>query len=687
LWCRVVVLTAARVAAYRVTELSSASFFGFIPRFSSTRHISSSTDSSQPTQPLCIVSSPSQSALLPHALSVSRDHKLRIWSVYSKSLVKTIDLPFADDDSQTRSSRQREPPSLLPPEPRGLVRVFEAPPDIEFAAFALVWASERAAFVLYGLDAASDGTLRSCEPIGERPAPSTMLSGGGNLRDFVVSGMDIWAVWERGGEGETWRGRLPIASEEDEAEEQVAWTRVSARERPHWRVEHFDAMLTDESRSVTEVFVEHLFYPGRYAPSALERALQEYTGHVEDPSEATEDLATRLIASVGHSVTLETNPQTGAPLYSAFHKQLKSEWLRFVSSAERYQREARFPLAVASRPADNLVLILKRDAISTVLSADAAYDHGGQLFKIGRALVKHAPPSVDTQLFSALGTPFTSAIDGVAADLYERYVGKYIPEHVAEHFASQLDDLDVGREVELALRSLARAEDEVDLVAGEKANASELAVNWLVDASQACIESRYERARELMFAVLFVIDDDGVADAIEGLPRILGQVFAVFHRMCVLRWIAGQSGAPMSSSDQDALENRFNALDMDNEDGGGASSAPPYSLLQYAIRTTRPVIALDIPFSEALYRSMMGFIRPKRTDRVVADRSDVLFAWQLRDRPSLSLDLASMWPAQVALEYVKAVAEVLLGRFVEAGEAFDKAAVGFCAFLPLWEGS
>jgi hypothetical protein len=545
-------------------------------------------------------------------------------------------------------------------------------PDLEFAAFALVWAAERHAFILYGVDATNDGTLRSCEFVAERPGPSAM-KGRGTLRDFVVSGMDIWSIWELGGEGETWKGRLPIASEDEETEEDEAWIRVAPRERPHWRVEHFDSMLVDESRSISEVFVEHLFYPGRYAPSVLEKALSDYVGSLDLPI-LSDDLATRIIATVGHSVTLETNPQTGAPLYSAFHKQLKAEWLRFIAFAERYQREARFPLAISSHSAHSLLVILKRDAISTVLSADSD-EYRGDLSRIGRALAKHAPRSVDVELFDTLRAPFSFSIDGIAADLYDRFISKHIPEHVLDHFSTQLDDIDVAHEVDLALRSLTRAEDEVDLVAGEKARASELVVDWLTDASQACIEARYERARELLFAVLFVTDDDEVADSIEGLPKILGQVFALFHRMSVLRWIAGQSAAPVSQSEEDALEERFSALDMDHD---GSSSVAPYCMLQYAIRTARPMVALDISFQEALYRAATSFIRPKRSHRIAADKSDVRFAWQLRRRPSLSLELASMWPAEVPLEYVKGVAELSVGRFAESGEAFERAAGGFC---------
>ncbi|BGP21800.1 nuclear pore complex protein Nup160 [Rhodotorula toruloides] len=404
------------------TELrmpSSFSVRSLIPSFS-TRNLTSPTKGTfqsasslaAPNQLLsvaCVTSATDpDSPASTFAFGVTRDRKLRIWSLESGACFRAIDLPraksssnaltLASSNSSIDSPRASRNDSLLSPAPQALVKLVHGSDLTSYPAYLALFSpassASPAAFILYGLATdASSGELSELEPVAERSCPSGSI---GNLVDFGVARMDLagdaswtlWTCWDEGGEteirtiGVSELDAQAIATVEDEW---IVVERGTVAKTATWTAAYFDDQLRDSPASVADTVLRHISFPGRYPPATLDHALQQYeelilseleNDGVPAPAQFGLEYATQLeraAAIVGSTVILQQCPQTGAFLHDEYNKQLKIEWLRFVAMLNESRSVALYPTCLALDEARGIAAVFGRDSVTVPIVREAVH--------------------------------------------------------------------------------------------------------------------------------------------------------------------------------------------------------------------------------------------------------------------------------------------------------------------------
>ncbi|KAK4699982.1 hypothetical protein P7C70_g6268, partial [Phenoliferia sp. Uapishka_3] len=364
---------------------SSSSFPFRLPSFS-TRNLSTLSSNSSPTQLISLATSPHSS----FAIGVTRDRKLKLWSLETGHCLKSIDLPKPTSAQQLALSSTDSPPStskvnqshsllLLPPTLQPIIKVIRGDDD---SLYLVLFSSPGSSFVIYSISLDASGSVNELNQIGERISVGTSTK---SLVDFDVvkftsAGNDstawtLWALWEEGGTSEVRFVGVPeLNSEETEGDDEVQqqWTIVeSASIGSEWNAGYFDDLLQDDESNDggSEVCLEHIFYPGRYTPATLEYALEVYTISLEeltDPTNRPEEMnyeydsiRDRVIGLVGCSVVLEESVTTGAPLQALYNKKRKEEWMRFIAIANESRAAAMFPVGLGVDGRGEAVVLMR----------------------------------------------------------------------------------------------------------------------------------------------------------------------------------------------------------------------------------------------------------------------------------------------------------------------------------------
>lgn len=344
--------------------------------------------------------------------TISRDRKLRVWSLASGECLREVSLgTMIENKTGQRNhlighnslSDERSDTSLLPAAPRSLTRFVYADEgdDSSYEGFLVVFVPSAVSpsFITYGMSMTSDQRFSNLILLEERHCDPRMF-GNGELRDFQISRVDLahpqstsplqkpwglWTVWddEVGGEGIL---RYTVLHETRNWQEvpRTEWVTIVPPDRATpWNSTYFDDLLTNSSNlSVSEVFIEHLFKPGHYSSSTLEYALATYEEQLSaDPdhgsglqtnSTAFESLEEKICALVGSNVRLEISAQTGSPMMDVFHRKLRIEWLKFAAMCSESRASALWPIELAVNPDRHMVFVIGRRSITAPVLIDTA---------------------------------------------------------------------------------------------------------------------------------------------------------------------------------------------------------------------------------------------------------------------------------------------------------------------------
>lgn len=657
-----------------------------IPSFSTRNHVSPTKGNAQPSgSPSQILSlttitsdAPRESFTL--GFGVSRDRKLRIWRLETGACLRVIDLPQYEASrsgalalagaSHLDSPRSAHNSALLNPAPRTLVKVVkgsDTPPyRCYLALFSPATGSAPSAFFLYGM--ATDhvtGELKELEPVATRACAFTSA---GSLVDFDVVRMDvsgqarwtIWACWDNGGEMEVRTAdvsELDGLTAEDGGEEWSAIDVPTCSRTSTWTAAYFDEQLRDAPESVADVFLQHISRPGRYPPSTLDFALAEYqnlvTAEVADagaflPEQFDLDYPSqiaRAAATVGSTVALQQDAETGAILRDEFNHQLKLEWLRFVALLNESRATALYPTCLAVDEKRGLASVIGRDSISVPVVREAVHilhdDLAAQQLLAAPDAVIDLPPAVATDLalradilpllvlirslqsivsagsqraFSAallahLSQPTTEDVETCALDLYETHL-ETAAESALPNVAAGIAALDnAERACEVFLRLLT-TEQLPPIAFGDHEGqaATSLANAVLLDLYALSVEARYELAQGLVILLLATraaesqADDDAAsqldkpAELVGGLDRVTASAFTAFHALATQQWLVDSTATPSldalrmcmsrtAAEDQDGVLQKLGNLRMQEPSSGAESSpVPVHGLLDALVR-------------------------------------------------------------------------------------------------------
>lgn len=343
--------------------------------------------------------------------TLSRDSKLRTWSAASGQYLKSTDVRVTPGDGSLNNSpvviRTATPynvPSLSSEQPATSICIVPHPhPSSRCSHIVVVFVpspydpSVPGTFVFYRASGTTHG-VNDLEYAGSRPGSSA--SAGSHLRGFEIEpptrtdaadGWRLWAVWDSKG---TLSADSVVVNDilqfttylEPQLRPAMVfdWLKASVNKE----VERFDNSYFDNivdlenydpldpygNGDIVDIFLEHLFYPGRFSYLTLTTALDDYIDQLPASNQSTLDtnvyasLPLRFEAAVGSALALETNTQTGAPETIKFRKDLKQQWQGVWARVRELDKQARWPVSTAS--VNGQLLILDRDGASAPIQLD-----------------------------------------------------------------------------------------------------------------------------------------------------------------------------------------------------------------------------------------------------------------------------------------------------------------------------
>ncbi|KAH9817318.1 nucleoporin Nup120/160-domain-containing protein [Melampsora americana] len=336
--------------------------------------------------------------------TISRDRKLRVWSLASGECLRELSLASQSISNQTTIHEDRRDVSLLPAAPRALARFAysDEGDDPTYEGFLVVFVPSihSPSFITYGMSMTSDHRFSNLILLEERHCQfgfqSIQNQPTSELRDFRISRVNLshqsstspsqkplglWTVWddEVGGEGII---RYALLHETRSWKElpRVDWMTIAPPDRATpWNSTYFDELIINHSNlSVSEVFIDHLFKPGHYSPSTLEHALATYEeqlliergGDMIDSTNDFESLEEKICAIVGSNVSLEISDITGSPMMDVFHRKLRIEWLKFAAMCSESRASALYPIELAVDSDRQMVLVFGRRSITAPVLID-----------------------------------------------------------------------------------------------------------------------------------------------------------------------------------------------------------------------------------------------------------------------------------------------------------------------------
>jgi nuclear pore complex protein Nup160 len=756
------------------TELRSGnSFFtrALIPSFS-TRNLSSSSHASSttsaPSQILSVASYQSDAGPS-YAFGVTRDRKLKFWNLDSGICIKATDLPKPsynpDSGLELEMARSRElespggatpvrgkAPILLSPTPQPFLKIVQGDEDSSFPSYLVLYVPAAGgnppAFHIYGIATNTSGVVSELVAVTERICPMNAAT----LVDFEASpfgpddsasqGWTLWTLWQEGGESEIRFVDLQELSAEGESSDVVEWTTVDrgTTSVAVWNAGHFDELLRDSSKSVAQVFIHHLGYPGRYPPATLAYALAHYEDtllYETDPHHRPAVLSLEhnsafecICAIVGCTVQLETSPQTGALLHDAHNQRLKVEWLRFIALCNESRAAALFPVVLAVCSERRVAVVVMRDAVAVPIVQDTiltlrqlaapetrdddkaqsflnlpsellqlSYPHFAprgirhDVFAIFTAIATltqgMSPESsrgLEAELCGRARTMFTHNMEETSIEIYERVLEPFIDDTLRESLAEQMRDLVTPEAAFVALWTALTTSELVQPLPSSAAMSatSDLTSALLTDSLAAAIEARYTTALGLVVLLIYIYGEE--QDLVPHIASLTSSSFATLHTLSSLRWIMQQSSSPSSThsppNDEGILE-RFGDMRVSNFDDPNA--VVPFSLLNRLLRHEySPLLAVDATLPQAVTSAMCSFLQLTGLithKRIFVDTpAAVLFARRVQQMglPALALEFVGMQGKGPGMSYVAGLAQLDLGSTVEAEASFLNEMSGAC---------
>ena len=483
---------------------------------------------------------------------------------------------------------------------------------------------------------------------------------------------------------------------------------------------------------IAQIFLQHLFYPGRFSTLDLETALSDYSQQpkrrlIPQISGAYTSLAARFEALVGCDLEMAMDPQTGAPVVDAYREAMKHDWLSIWARLRDLDKHSRWPLSTTV--IDDQVIIFTRQGISAHVPEDvcAVVDRSGgsadsqvvieatsssfehvyptlasddvrrgvvtvsaagsyilEWLEVANAAEGSATPlgSLMAHIDQSLSGLETEPVESRADALWEDFIEPHFPEddqnalrRVMSNTASAQDALSD------TLHLLGNAiDDDVDMSSNRTFTGYGNAL--LTSTIASTVLSRYALARSAILVSLFVLAEIGGAgddEESEAIVSIVDTAFTVYHRYSVLKWLCEQSGE--EARIRQKAGKRIDDLSTSQSRRAADGVDPTYSLIHTLLankQVTSPQTGFNLLFdaSEA-YLIGLDLVDPD-VPQIEPKEQDVVLAHTIltQGHADTARRLTELYPLSYGTAYVRGRALVELGFFDEAVNLLKQASTG-----------
>lgn len=674
------------------------------------------------------------------AFSLSCDRRLRVWNLLTGACVKTFDLPGSGE--------------LLPLSgvEGGWIKLVGASSEAgsevvkrgseavsrKFDDYLAVY--QPGTFLLYGIRPSQRaGSPPDLVPHVAVPAPADTLNAALRTFDVVPTGsqgdVQLWSVWDHQGRSSIHHRtiRLPSAAKEVSPR----WQEATNLPEPAFTASFFTDLFHSDpdpsANTLAELFLSHLFYPGRFAYSSLSTALEAYistllsilppSNHPGSLSSSYPSFPVRIGATVGSHLSAETDVATGGVKEREYLEALLAEWLGFLARVEGAERSARWELTSvrldfsgrgdvewACVRRDGLVVPFRRvgeadDQLALVAASSSVASQEGDvdtLLKLGQTIADSLPFAnvrslrADLTTYAAGSSTFGSVEDALL-DLWESKTDGLLGPDVLEVVDAIVEGgqganvvAQAGRLLDLVGSNNAAASREVE---GDEF-ASQLTPLGAALLSQTLLHSLESRERFTLYLLLaqaaLLAQTHEEDPSFVPLARSLSRTVDVWREVASWAWVATEGiDVSLLSSSTTATGSewveRFGGLKVAG--GVGASRAtfpsaanhaallPPPSILS-TLLLAQPVYLSSLSSAAAAVLNTTSFANP--TDRMPALKlvADVLAIGQ----PARAYALAQRWDESEGMGYEKGRAGLALGSAEESERYFERVAGAFGSF-------
>ncbi|KAK9767716.1 hypothetical protein K7432_002282 [Basidiobolus ranarum] len=679
--------------------------------------------------------------------SLCRDRKLRIWSLGTQSCVKTISL--FDSDSA-------HPEIPLPPLPKPYISVVKAESETDGSIFNLVVyvpSESNPYFGVFRGQVDCSGNLIDLELVHKKTYSSSQ-SGGQvpeSLVEFQISPprknndnlWSLWTLWERQNQAVLRMTQIPIYFEidtedvKDQSNYGQRWWSIIAALKPEVDVDYFDSLLQNSSDGMKHVFIEYLFYPGRFSTSVLNEALGLFVSEQSTLSKSRlcrVDVREQISTIVGSADFINDTDDTPEEI----EKRAKVEWLRFVSTCIELHNRANTPLGLSMLSLTHTVFVVKREGFSTVRVCDpmeALYHHlngdlelaglslvsskllassysqisvndiRGDIVKLSKCLktIAQAIPSgnmasLEEDLCSVLSNPLFLSVETFAQEFYDKHLATFISPALIKRVFNLLKSCnDIKGTISVLLDSLVDVKPE-SLHNDSDSTQLIFKTSMLMDAIvamgiQQVVGSRYAFSRNLFLLMSVVLVFDGHRKLMSNSVSVFSCSMSAMHSYSLLNWMSTQVVEKARPKVEEYPEDSFSEetenfvgkfATLNVSESAGASGTLSYSLVHTLLHHHYPIhlnfasTQVSVLLNQAVSQFLHKISLADSSLSISTQPSQIKFAYRLVvfGYSDLAAQFLSFLIKSPAVMYLWGKVHLTSGRFDEAQRSFESAAIG-----------
>ncbi|TIA99298.1 hypothetical protein E3P96_02943 [Wallemia ichthyophaga] len=578
------------------------------------------------------------------AFTLSRDRKLRVWSLIHRSCIRTIALGDQYD--------------FIPGDPRKLLTTYSTDiDDDDGIGFISVHLPDYATpgFYIYSFEINRNAGLGELNLIAERTSEPGL-----ELHDMCIINHGqpkLWALYEKSGIPLIKHTLLnELTTDMPSQITPASWDVVTqAPITPLDPAAFSDYVLSAAAgTSIPDIFLDVIFTPGAFSPLTISRAIVEYTSLIineiapENRPEKLLDppvydnLAQHSADVVGCHIQLEYDAASGVPRTEEHQQKVKFEWLRFASLVGETHGRAQLPLHLAIHAQQpQQILVIQSEAISAPViedqcqtirritdpnvSSDTVRDFLEleestvekfcseelvsresresvlRVFMLARSLIQLISldklRNIQDDILYMATNHLNDSPEALLRDLWKNVTQdatvdpntKTLLQSAKETVTSNVDAFLVA--LDSAIEILTDVGYTFDESTTNKSTLTDDLSKTLVSSTLINqLKDRYTLSRDLMILVLFVDSCDLLGSDPES---AMNRTLNVFHRSALLRWIAlrGVSEEPNYPNEEgnkadDGLTNQFGAMYVANVSSLEHYPKLPASSLIHAILRT-----------------------------------------------------------------------------------------------------